>query len=98
MALKLLASFRIAYRADVFFEPTEQPFDHVALFILWPVEQSRQAWSRLAMHLAQGNDRLHAVAVTVLTQYLAVIALVRQYTSATLTRTTLAAWQADLFQ
>ncbi len=50
------------------------------------------------MHLAQGNDRLHAVAVTVLTQYLAVIALVRQYTSATLTRTTLAAWQADLFQ
>lgn len=50
------------------------------------------------MHPAQRNHRLHAVAVTVLTQHLAVIALVGQHIPAALARATLAAWQADLLQ
>lgn len=50
------------------------------------------------MHSAQRNLWLHAVAVAVLTQQLAVIAFVGQHIPAALLRATLAAWQADLLQ
>lgn len=50
------------------------------------------------MHLAQRNDRLHAIPVAVLTQRLAVIALVGQDIPAAFAWTTFAAWQADLLQ
>ncbi|POD61501.1 hypothetical protein BKM07_25600 [Pseudomonas syringae group genomosp. 3] len=50
------------------------------------------------MHLAQRNHRLHAVAIAVLTQDLAVITLVGKHITATLAWATLAARKADLIQ
>ncbi len=50
------------------------------------------------MHLAQRNHRLHAVAIAVLTQDLAVITLVGKHITATLAWATLAAKKADLIQ
>lgn len=48
------------------------------------------------MHPAQRNHRLHVVEVTVLTQHLAVVALVDQHIPAALARATLDAWQVLL--
>lgn len=63
MALKLLASLSYRVRIRRFSLSQLNTFDHVTLFILRPVEQPRQAWSRFAMPIAQGNDRLHAIAL-----------------------------------
>lgn len=52
-----------------FLQPAEQPIVNIAPFVLGPVKQSRYAGPRLAKHSAQRNHRLHAVAVTVLTQH-----------------------------
>ena len=57
MALKLLASLSYRVKSRRFsLSPAEQPLNYVALFVLEPVKQSRQAGSRLAVHVAQKND------------------------------------------
>jgi hypothetical protein len=50
------------------------------------------------MHAAQRYHRLHAVAVTVLAQHLAVVVFVGQHVPATLAWTTAVAGQVDLLQ
>lgn len=81
-----------------FYEPAEEPFDNVMLIVWRPGTQSRQTWLKPMMYLAQRNHQLHAVAVAVLTQELAVITFFGQHIAATLTRATLVSWQADLIQ
>ncbi len=81
-----------------FLEQAEQPPNTVAFSALSPVKQPRHARSRLAVHPAQRNHRLHAVAIAVLTQDLAVMTLVGKHITAMLARVPLAARKADLIQ
>ena len=69
-----------------FFHPTKVAFDDISLPILRLVKPSRQPWPRLSVHVAVADDGRHPMAVAVMTQFVTVVALVRDHIPTALAR------------
>ena len=76
-------------------EPAEGALYHIALPILGLVEPSGKPGTRLSIHLALRDDRLHSVSIAVAAQVIAVVALVGHDIAATLAGSPRLSWQAD---